>query len=91
MSTFLLVYQAFMHNKQSSQWCHNHFLNFRALSRAVVVRRQLVKYMRRFQTTLVSCGEDDTAIRRCLTTGYFAQAARLQSDGSYRSVRDNVV
>ncbi|RPB05101.1 P-loop containing nucleoside triphosphate hydrolase protein [Choiromyces venosus 120613-1] len=44
------------------KWCKDHYLNFRALSRAV------------------------SGIRRCLTTGYFSHAARMQPDGSFRSV-----
>ncbi|GES86963.1 probable ATP-dependent RNA helicase DHX35 [Rhizophagus clarus] len=28
--------------------------------------------------------------RKCLVSGYFAHAAKMQSDGSFRSVRDNV-
>ncbi|PWW79001.1 P-loop containing nucleoside triphosphate hydrolase protein [Tuber magnatum] len=44
----------------AAKWCKDHYLNFRALSRA--------------------------GIRRCLTTGYFAHAARMQPDGSFRSV-----
>ncbi|CAZ81000.1 unnamed protein product [Tuber melanosporum] len=46
----------------AAKWCKDHYLNFRALSRAV------------------------SGIRRCLTTGYFAHVARMQPDGSFRSV-----
>ncbi|KAI9202218.1 P-loop containing nucleoside triphosphate hydrolase protein [Polychytrium aggregatum] len=39
-------------------------------------------------------GDDDGSascqVRKCLVSGYFAQAARLQIDGTYKTVRDNV-
>ena len=68
-----------------------HRLNFRALSRALSIRTQLAKYLKRFEIPIVSCGEDHTSIRRCLTSGYFRNAAVLQPDGTYRSVREGAV
>jgi len=68
-----------------------HRLNFKALSRALSIRTQLAKYLKRFEIPIASCGEDHTSIRRCLTSGYFRNAAVLQPDGTYRSVREGVV
>lgn len=68
-----------------------HRLNFKALSRALSIRTQLKKYLQRFEIPIVSCGEDHTKIRRCLTSGYFRNAAKLMPDGTYRSVREGTV
>ncbi|GAA5968670.1 hypothetical protein JCM21900_005472, partial [Sporobolomyces salmonicolor] len=68
-----------------------HRLNFKALSRALSIRTQLSKYLKRFDIPLVSSGEDHSKIRRCLTSGYFRNAARLMPDGTYRSVREGAV
>jgi ATP-dependent RNA helicase DDX35 len=57
--------------RKSAKWCHQHRLNFKALSRAVSIRMQLRKYLQRFDVPLVSCGDDHAAIRRCLASGYF--------------------
>lgn len=89
--TLLNVYQAFSPkaNKPSAaKWCKDNYLNFRALSRAVSVREQLRRYVDRFNLRVSGAGDTPTAegIRRCLTTGYFAHAARMQPDGSFRSV-----
>ncbi|GAA5876533.1 hypothetical protein JCM8547_009418 [Rhodosporidiobolus lusitaniae] len=90
--TQLNAYNAFVkHGRKSSKWCHNHRLNFKALSRALSIRTQLSKYLKRFEIPLVSCGEDHAAIRRCLTSGYFRNAAVAQPDGSYRSVREGAI
>ncbi|GAA6026849.1 hypothetical protein JCM8097_005905 [Rhodosporidiobolus ruineniae] len=90
--TALNAYNAFVkHGRKSSKWCHNHRLNFKALSRALSIRTQLSKYLKRFDVPLVSCGEDHAAIRRCLTSGYFRNAAVAQPDGTYRSVREGAI
>jgi len=89
--TLLNVYNAFVtRGKQSARWCHKHYLNFRALSRALSIRGQLKKYLERFDVQIESCGNDTVKIRKCLVSGYFAHAAKMQPDGSFRSIRDNV-
>ncbi|GAA5996462.1 uncharacterized protein JCM10292_007626 [Rhodotorula paludigena] len=90
--TALNAYNAFVkYGRKSSKWCHTHRLNFKALSRALSIRTQLAKYLKRFEIPIVSCGEDHTSIRRCLTSGYFRNAAVLQPDGTYRSVREGAI
>ncbi|KWU46401.1 P-loop containing nucleoside triphosphate hydrolase protein [Rhodotorula sp. JG-1b] len=90
--TALNAYNAFVkYGRKSSKWCHTHRLNFKALSRALSIRTQLSKYLKRFDIPLVSCGEDHTKVRRCLTSGYFRNAAVVQPDGTYRSVREGTV
>lgn len=35
-----------------------------------------------------SCGDDNEVVRRCVVAGFFANAARLDHEGRYRTVRD---
>lgn len=90
--TLLNVYQAFItKGKKESKFCYDNNLNFKAMSRAVSIRAQLKRYLERFgiavdeslKTSIANRGEQ---IRRCLTAGYFAHAARMQPDGSFRNV-----
>jgi len=46
--------------------------------------------MSRVQVTVASCSGDVDTVRRCLTIGFFANAARLDASGVYRTVRDGV-
>lgn len=86
------VYTSFLaKGRKSAKWCHSHRLNFRALSRAVSIRQQLVKYLQRFQIPIKGCDGDDVAIRRCLVSGYFKNAAKFSADGTYRLLRENAV
>ncbi|GAA5888426.1 hypothetical protein JCM16303_005736 [Sporobolomyces ruberrimus] len=90
--TALNAYNAFVkYGRKSSKWCHTHRLNFRALSRALSIRTQLSKYLKRFGIPLVSCGGDETKVRRCLVSGYFRNAAVWQDDGTFGSIRENAV
>lgn len=41
--TLLNVYHAFKQNQESTDWCYENFLNFRALKSADNVRSQLVR------------------------------------------------
>ncbi|OTA57274.1 P-loop containing nucleoside triphosphate hydrolase protein [Hypoxylon sp. EC38] len=90
--TLLNVYQAFItKGKKESRFCHDNHLNFKAMTRAVSIRAQLKRYLERFGITVdeslkTSAGNKGEQIRRCLTTGYFAHAARMQPDGSFRNV-----
>jgi ATP-dependent RNA helicase DDX35 len=94
--TYLNVYQAFVtKGKKDPKWCRDNLLNYKALQRAVSIRGQLKRYLERFgvqvDETLSSHGAVDLSnrpeqIRRCLTTGYFAHAAKMQPDGTFRTV-----
>lgn len=89
--TLLNVFLAFQQNGRSSaKWCAQHRLNFKALSRAVSIRQQLSKYLKRFELPIKSCEDDGTAIRKCLAAGYFRNAAKVQTDGTYKSIPDGI-
>jgi len=101
--TLLNAYQAFVtKGKKESKWCRHHYLNYKSMTRAVSIRNQLRAYLERFgvnvQESLSApdirrAGGIDIAekILRCLTTGYFAHAARMQADGSFKTVNGTVL
>lgn len=92
--TLLNVYQAFItKGKKEAKWCRDNLLNYKSLTKAVSIRNQLRRYIERFGINVEESltgskdakGKNDS-IRRCLTTGYFANAARMQPDGSFKTV-----
>ena len=104
--TLLNVYQAFVtKGKKEARFCHENLLNFKSMTRAVSVRAQLKRYLERFGVPVDESLGGGTAgssgagagigtaeqIRRCLTSGYFAHAARMQPDGSFRNVEGGTV
>ena len=100
--TLLNVYHGFISKgRKESKWCKENQLNFKFLSKAVSVRGQLRRYLERFgidvnenpssKPSADRAAETSENIRRCLTTGYFANAARMQPDGSFRTVNGSMV
>ncbi|KAH7320901.1 P-loop containing nucleoside triphosphate hydrolase protein [Stachybotrys elegans] len=100
--TLLNVYQAFVtKGKKEAKFCHDHNLNYKSLSRAVSIRAQLKRYLERFGITVDESlasreqGADNNKkteqIRRCLTAGFFAHAARMQPDGTFRNVEGGTI
>ena len=97
--TLLNVYQTFVtKGRKESRFCRENLLNFKALTQAVSIRAQLKRYLERFglnvdESLAGHSTQNNKAeqIRRCLTTGYFAHAARMQADGTFRNVSGSTV
>lgn len=99
--TLLNAYQAFVSKgKKEAKFCHDNHLNYKSMTRAVSHRAQLKRFLERFNITvdesLAARESQDTGpraeqIRRCLTSGYFAHAARMQPDGTFRNIEGGTV
>ncbi|KAK1337743.1 hypothetical protein QTO34_002376 [Cnephaeus nilssonii] len=87
--TMLNVYEAFIKHNKNSQWCQEHFLNYKGLVRAATVREQLKKLLVKFQVPKISSEGDPDPVLRCIVSGFFANAARFHSTGAYRTIRDD--
>lgn len=85
--TYLNVYNAFIESGKVRSWSDSRYLNYKGLLRAVEVRARLARILRRFEIPLVSADGDVDLVRRCIVTGFFANAAYLHPKGSYRTVR----
>ena len=96
--TLLNVYHSFKNEGESTQWCRDSFLNFRALKSADNVRLQLYRIMTREGIDMASTNFDEDSkkeyyrnIRRALITGFFMQVAVQEKAGVYLTVKDNQV
>ena len=86
--TMLNVYQAFVSNGCTKEFCGQHHLMYRHLKRVVEIRNQLASLLtKQFKLKLVSSGTDTYVIRRAITSGLFPFAAYLHHSGSYRMIR----
>lgn len=94
--TMLNVYHAFKSDDAQAnpkQWCHDHFLSYRALQQADNVRLQLRRIMERSEIELMSTPFEDKKyyenIRRALVSGFFMQVAKRDGTGkTYITVKD---
>jgi ATP-dependent RNA helicase DDX35 len=89
--TLLNVFRAFTRENRTPKWSRSHFLNHKALQRAVVVKKFLLKYMKKFKLDMHTCEIDSVMIRKAIVSGFFAHAAKAQPDGSYKSIKEGTV
>lgn len=72
--------------KGIQKWCRENFINGRSLRRALDIYRQIQRYVHGMGLPVVSCVDDWTQFRRCLTAGFFLNTACRQPDGTYRAM-----
>lgn len=93
--TLVNAYKAFVHpqvGKESRSFCKRNHLAFAPLARAVSIRMQLKRYLKRFGMDQdISCEGDEQRVRRCLVCALGRNAAKRMSDGSFRSLSDDSV
>ncbi|KAK4688722.1 pre-mRNA-splicing factor ATP-dependent RNA helicase DHX38/PRP16, partial [Tremellales sp. Uapishka_1] len=85
--TLLHVYTQWKSNGFSDSWCMKHFLHPKLMRKAREVRGQLEDIMKTQKMELFSVGTDWDIVRKCITAGYFHQAARVKGIGEYMNVR----
>lgn len=84
--TLLAVYQAWKNSKFSTPWCFENFIQSRSMRRAQDVRKQLLTIMDRYHLELVSCGNNFSAVRRAIVSGFFSHAAKKDPQEGYRTL-----
>lgn len=87
--TLLSVYESWKNHKFSNPWCYDNFIQSRAMKRAQDVRTQLLSIMERFKLEVQSCKSDYSRIRKAITAGFFAHAARKDPKEGYRTLVDS--
>ena len=55
-TTFSRIFSAnFFQHEKNKKWCHENFLNYKGLMRAVEIREQLKRLLKKFNIPMVSC------------------------------------
>lgn len=67
-------------------WCFENFVNYRNLTYAVEVRKQLAELCERTNIPMKSCTPLTEPVRRCLLAGLFLSVAEYQREGHYLTV-----
>ncbi|WJX71615.1 Pre-mRNA-splicing factor ATP-dependent RNA helicase DEAH1 [Trifolium repens] len=83
----LNVYSAWKETNYSSQWCYENYIQVRSMKRARDIRDQLAGLLERVEIELTSNSNDLDAIKKCILSGFFPHAAKLQKNGTYRRVK----
>ncbi|KAI4343938.1 hypothetical protein L6164_011226 [Bauhinia variegata] len=83
----LKVYNSWRETNYSTQWCYENYIQVRSMKRARDIRDQLASLLERVEIELTSNENDLDTIKKSITSGYFPHSARLQKNGSYRTVK----
>ncbi|KAB2633578.1 pre-mRNA-splicing factor ATP-dependent RNA helicase DHX16 [Pyrus ussuriensis x Pyrus communis] len=83
----LKVYNSWKETNYSTQWCYENYIQVRSMKRARDIRDQLEGLLERVEIELVSNMSDNETIKKAITSGFFPHSAKLQKNGSYRTVK----
>ncbi|XP_050204764.1 pre-mRNA-splicing factor ATP-dependent RNA helicase DEAH1-like isoform X2 [Mercurialis annua] len=83
----LKVYSSWKETNYSTQWCYENYIQVRSMKRARDIRDQLEGLLERVEIEIASDPNDVDAIKKSITSGFFPHSARLQKNGSYRTVK----
>ncbi|XP_009359017.2 pre-mRNA-splicing factor ATP-dependent RNA helicase DEAH1 [Pyrus x bretschneideri] len=83
----LKVYNSWKETNYSTQWCYENYVQVRSMKRARDIRDQLEGLLERVEIELVSNTSDNETIMKAITSGFFPHSAKLQKNGSYRTVK----
>ena len=87
--TLLNVYEMWKSNKCSNPWCHDNYIQSRALKKAEDIKKQLIKIMERYKLPVIKCYRDYNRIRKAITAGFFSHVARKDPKEGYKTLIDN--
>lgn len=84
--TLLKIFREFssLSSKKSRDWCREHQINHRAMTKAVKINEQLTRAALSQEIKLKSCGEEFELVLRSLVSGFFMNTASKGLDGSYK-------
>ncbi|XP_049393430.1 pre-mRNA-splicing factor ATP-dependent RNA helicase DEAH1-like isoform X2 [Solanum stenotomum] len=83
----LKVYSSWRETNFSTQWCYENYIQVRSMKRARDIRDQLEGLLERVEIELTSNDGDYEAIKKAITSGFFPHSAKLQKNGSYRTIK----
>ncbi|KAL7002826.1 Pre-mRNA-splicing factor ATP-dependent RNA helicase DEAH1, partial [Sarracenia purpurea var. burkii] len=83
----LKIYSSWKETNYSTQWCYENYIQVRSMKRARDIRDQLEGLLERVEIELKSNSNDVDGIKKAITAGFFPHSARLQKNGSYRTVK----
>ncbi len=86
--TYLNVYNAWVNNDYSKQWCQDNFIQERSLKKAQDVRNQLIQIFKRFKYPIISCGANTNAVRKALCAGFFKNIAKRDAQDGYKTLAE---
>ncbi|KAK4277828.1 hypothetical protein QN277_015763 [Acacia crassicarpa] len=83
----LKVYNSWKETNYSTQWCYENYIQVRSMKQARDIRDQLAGLLERVEIEMTTNEGDLDALKKSITSGFFPHSARLQKNGSYRTIK----
>ncbi|EFH55805.1 hypothetical protein ARALYDRAFT_345267 [Arabidopsis lyrata subsp. lyrata] len=83
----LKIYNSWKETNYSTQWCYENYIQVRSMKRARDIRDQLEGLLERVEIEVSSNANELDSIRKSIVAGFFPHTAKLQKNGSYRTVK----
>ncbi|EOA36424.1 hypothetical protein CARUB_v10010941mg [Capsella rubella] len=83
----LKVYSSWKETNYSTQWCYENYIQVRSMKRARDIRDQLEGLLERVEIEVSSNLNELDSVRKSIVAGFFPHTAKLQKNGSYRTVK----
>eukprot|EP00818_Percolomonas_sp_WS_P008757 CAMPEP_0117445936 /NCGR_PEP_ID=MMETSP0759-20121206/6065_1 /TAXON_ID=63605 /ORGANISM="Percolomonas cosmopolitus, Strain WS" /LENGTH=1134 /DNA_ID=CAMNT_0005238153 /DNA_START=100 /DNA_END=3500 /DNA_ORIENTATION=- len=84
--TFLHIYNQWKLKDYSSQWCREHFVNYRSMRRVREIRAQIIDLMKKHNIRLISSGTDWDLVRKAVCSAYFHHVCKLKGIAEYTNL-----
>eukprot|EP00850_Spirogloea_muscicola_P000281 SM000001S04683 [mRNA] locus=s1:1595740:1605356:- [translate_table: standard] len=84
----LKIFDSWRESNFSTQWCYSNYIQVRSMKRARDVRDQLASLLERVELEPSSNPNDYDAIKKAVASGFFYHTAKLQKNGTYRTVKN---
>ncbi|CAD7957268.1 unnamed protein product [Amoebophrya sp. A120] len=88
--TLLNVYQQWRRHGYNASWCNTHFIQPKCMKKVRETFMQLEDLVNQQKLLNTSCGTDWDTVRKCITSGYFHNAAKMRGVGEYINLRTSV-
>ncbi|KAG4304213.1 hypothetical protein PORY_002394 [Pneumocystis oryctolagi] len=94
--TYLNILRQFIEIRKNESvakaWCRQNFINFRAITTIMEVRKQLTKHCKNANMKIEFSNKINTElILQCFLTGFLMNTALLQADGNYHTAVGNTI
>ena len=90
--TLLNVFQQYMHNGASPNWCMRHFIHYKSMRKVEEIREQILDIMKtqKIHESSVGVGGDWEIVRKAIVCSYFHNVGKLRGIGEYVNMLTSV-
>lgn len=89
--TLLTVFEAWRANNSSAVWCHDNFIHYRSMKRALDIRSQLIEMLQKTKLPIISCRNELGRVRKAIASGFFGHASKRDGKDGYKTLTDSHV